>query len=100
MPTVKSVRRRTATGLAAIAFASSATFVSAGTAQAAPGQLCNVNQNTWVRDAPWGNYMYTIPAGGGFRWVADWDPPTWAYGHGNSQPDGWIPNDGRIYNCY
>lgn len=97
--TISSVRNTAVTLLAGAALAASASFISTGTAQAAPGQLCNVNQNTWVRDAPWGSVMYTIPAGGGFRWVANYDA-NWAYGHGNGQADGYIPNDGRIYNCH
>jgi hypothetical protein len=69
-----------------------------GVADAQPFMLCNVNQNTWVRDAPGGNVLYTIPAGGGWRW--DSTVPDWSYGHGNQAPQGYIPNDGRIYNCH
>jgi hypothetical protein len=41
---------------------------------------------------------YTIPAGGGFRVTG---PRTggWVLGHGTGLNDGYIPNDGRFYNC-
>jgi len=65
-----------------------------------PGQVCNVNQNTWVRYTEGGSTMYTIPAGGGFRIDHFNHAETWINGHGNGLADGWIPNDGRLYNCH
>lgn len=96
MPKLKTLRRLTAGSLGAVAIAAA---LPGGVAHA--DDLCNVNQNTWVRNAPtWGaGVLYTIPAGGGFRIVGFSVDGQWIAGHGNSQGDGWIPNDGRLYNC-
>lgn len=77
-------------------------LMPAATADTTPSfqDLCNVNQNTWVRYHPDGNRMYTIEQGGGFRVVGFSVNYSWAYGHGNGHSDGWIPNDGRLYNCH
>jgi hypothetical protein len=95
---VRTSMRVAAAGLGAVAVVA---LMPGGTAYAvSAGQLCNVNQNTWVRYTEGGSVMYTIPAGGGFRVDhLNWQQ-TWVYGHGNNQPDGWIPNDGRLYNCH
>ncbi|HEX8081925.1 MAG TPA: hypothetical protein VF557_17065 [Jatrophihabitans sp.] len=90
--------RVAAAGLGAVA---AVALMPAATAHAAlPGQVCNVNQNTWVRWTEGGSVRYTIPAGGGFRIDHFNHQETWIYGHGNGQPNGWIPNDGRLYNCH
>jgi hypothetical protein len=66
--------------------------------------LCNVNKNTWVRATPGlgTTVLYTIPEGGGFR-IEDGpalvDNIFWWYGHGNSRPNGWVP-DQNLYNCH
>jgi hypothetical protein len=90
------MRRLAATGLGAIALA---TVLPAGVAHATD-ILCNVNQDTWVRNAPGGSVLYTVPAGGGFRIIGFNVDGTWAVGHGNGHSDGWAPNDGRFYNCH
>jgi hypothetical protein len=88
-----SVRAGIVTVLAAATLALSATSVSAG------GYLCNVDRNTQVfRTAGNGGYMYTIPKGGGFRLVGYTHYGYW-YGHGNGKANGWIKDDGRLYNC-
>ena len=75
------------------------TVATGGTAHAADS-LCNVNQNTWVRSGPGTQHgvYYTIPAGGGFR-ITGPRSGGWVLGHGNGMHDGFIPNDGRLYNC-
>ena len=90
--------RVAAAGLGVVAVV---TLMPGGTAYAvSAGQLCNVNQNTWVRYTEGGSVMYTIPQYGGFRVDhLNWQE-TWVYGHGNDKPNGWIPNDGRLYNCH
>lgn len=100
--TLKSMRQAAKIGAASVVMAAAASAVSATVADATTNTdlLCNVSVNTWVRDAPWGNVLYTIPAGGGFRLIGFNLDGTWAAGHGNSQANGWIPNDGRIYNCH
>jgi hypothetical protein len=59
------------------------------------GGICVLNQNTWLRDMPWGGVLRTLGAGHGFR--VHWkyggsDIQTWYYGHGAEAPaqDGWI----------
>jgi hypothetical protein len=90
--------RIAAAGLGAVA---AVALLPAGPAYAvSAGQLCNVNQNTWVRYTEGGDVMYTIEAGGGFRVDHLNFQQTWVYGHGNGHSDGWIPNDGRLYNCH
>ncbi len=92
---MRTSARITAAGLGAIA---AVALMPAATAHA--GALCNVNQNTWVRYTEGGSVMYTIPAGGGFRIDHYNHQETWIYGNGNDKPKGWIPNDGRLYNCH
>lgn len=81
-----SARRIAAAGFGAIAVA---TVLPSGTAHAE--RLCNVNQNTWVRDYPaYGSAVkYTIPAGGGWREQGTYNG--WSTGNGNGQPSGWVP---------
>ncbi|MEU7615671.1 hypothetical protein AB0M91_15570 [Micromonospora rifamycinica] len=74
------------------------TAVAAAPASAsdAPGYLCNLTQNTWLRTAPHGQVLRTLTAGRGFRWHGQgWseDNDTWIYGHGAEDPslDGWVP---------
>jgi hypothetical protein len=98
--------RRTSVRIAAASFGALGVMAlmpaATAHAEAYSGELCNVDQNTWVRtSASYGaSVMYTIPQYGGFRAVSahpSWD---WVYGHGSGQPDGWIPNDGRLYGCH
>lgn len=90
--------RIAAAGLGAVA---AVALLPGGTAYAvAAGQLCNVNQNTWVRATEGGTPLYTIPAGGGFRVDHLNHEQDWVYGNGSGHSDGWIPNDGRLYNCH
>jgi hypothetical protein len=89
-----TVRRAVVAGVGALAVAAA---LPAGVASATPipGQVCNLNQNTWVRATEGGSMLYTIPAGGGFRVDHLNQQETWIFGHGNGHSDGWIPNDGR-----
>ncbi|GAA2365778.1 hypothetical protein Cme02nite_31020 [Catellatospora methionotrophica] len=62
----------------------------------APGFVCNLNQNTWLRTDPHGFVLRTLTAGRGFRWhgqAIDDGSSVWIYGHGAEAPgqDGWIP---------
>jgi hypothetical protein len=97
MSASQTLRRAAAIGVGVVAVALA---VPAGPASA--DILCNVNQNTWVRDNPWAgsNVKYTIPAGGGFRLIGYDITGAWAAGNGNGGGAGWIPNDGRLYNCH
>jgi len=90
----RMVRRAVATGLGTLAVAA---VLPSGVAQAypVPGQVCILNQNTWVRYTEGGSRMYTLEAGQGFRVDHLNHAQTWIYGHGNGHSDGWIPNDGR-----
>ena len=63
------------------------------------GQICAVNQNTWVRNTSTWNPMYTVNAGNAVR-VTGWGPAGWLIGHGNGGADGYIPDDDRYYNCW
>ncbi len=103
MPVGKLVRSVTAAAaLAAVAAGglTAATTLGMPAPAYAADNLCNVNQNTWVRSGPGTQYqvLYTIPAGGGFR-ITGPRGGGWILGHGNGKPDGFIPNDGRLYNC-
>jgi hypothetical protein len=95
-----SVRIATA-GLGAVA---AVTLMPAATVHASDsgGPLCKVNQNTWVRnhDSYSGSVLYTIQAGYSFRFHRTNHQGTWAYGHGYGHSDGYIPNDGRLYDCH
>ena len=95
---MRRATRVAAAGLGAVAVVALMPATTAAAVSA--GQLCNVNQNTWVRYTEGGSVMYTIPAGGGFRVDHLNFQQTWVYGHGNGHSDGWIPNDGRLYNCH
>jgi hypothetical protein len=103
MPLLTSLRRSVASGLTGLALVASAAVISPGTASADIA-LCNVNKNTWVREAPGlgTRVLYTIPEGGGFR-VEDGpalaDNILWWYGHGNGRANGWVP-DQNLYNCH
>jgi hypothetical protein len=96
---------RTSTRAVAASFGALAVvaLMPAATAHAQqPGQVCNVDQNTWVRngDSYGASVLYTIPQYGGFRIERYNHYQTWIYGHGNNKPSGWIPNDGRLYYCH
>ncbi len=77
----------------------SLTAATPATASPGDGTICNLLQNTWLRDWPWGNVVRTLHAGRGFRIHAHfWDPGgagAWFYGHGAEAPDvdGWIPTN-------
>jgi hypothetical protein len=90
----KTVRRAVATALGTLAVAA---VLPAGiaSATAVPGQVCILNQNTWVRATEGGSVLYTLDAGSGFRVDHLNHQQTWIFGHGNGHSDGWIPNDGR-----
>lgn len=82
------------------------TTVAAAPASAsnAPGYICLLNKNTWLRTAPGADVLLTLSEGRGFRWhgqgIFD-GTVSWIYGHGAEAPsvDGWIPY-GNVYNCY
>ncbi|MFG1949770.1 hypothetical protein [Micromonospora sp. NPDC048830] len=63
----------------------------------APGFVCNLTENTWLRAAPQSSFILrTLTAGRGFRWHGQvWgiDDDVWIYGHGAEDPalDGWVP---------
>lgn len=107
MLSTRSLRRATAAVLAGLALSTAAATVSAGTASASVesvASLCNVNQNTWVRELPgFTGVLYTIPAGGGFRiggtTPAYADGLWWWWGHGNGGAYGWVP-DQNLINCH
>jgi hypothetical protein len=98
---MKSVARTAAVAVATCAVAGGM-LVGASPAAAAyayPGQICAVNQNTWVRNTTTWNPMYTVTAGHAIR-VTGWGPSGWLIGHGNGGADGYIPDDNRYYNCW
>jgi hypothetical protein len=83
--------------LAVLAIAATGSAAAAAPASASElgGGICVLNQNTWLRDQPWGGVILTLGAGRGFR--VHWkyggsDIQTWYYGHGAEAPaqDGWI----------
>lgn len=82
------------------------TMVAAAPASAsdAPGFICILNKNTWLRAAPGAHVLLTLSAGRGFRWhgqgIGD-ETGSWIYGHGAEAPsvDGWIPAN-NVSNCY
>lgn len=71
----------------------------ASAAYASVGQICAVDQNTWVRDTSTYNAMYTISAGNAVR-ITGYGTPGWLVGHGNGGADGYVPDDSRYYNCW
>jgi hypothetical protein len=100
------VKRKLASALAVVGMVLAGTMVVAAPASASegPGAICVLNQNTWLRAAPWGFVYRTLTAGRGFRWHGQgmsWDNDTWIYGHGAEAPgqDGWIPA-GNVSGCY
>jgi uncharacterized protein YraI len=97
--TLAAPTRRIAIAAMLVAGTAALTMGTAGAAHAAD-TLCNVNQNAWVRSGPGTQYgvYYTIPAGGGFRTTGP-RSGGWVLGHAGGMNDGFIPNDGRLYNC-
>jgi hypothetical protein len=84
--------------LAVVALAVSGSAVAAAPAHASElgGGVCITNQNTWLRDQPWGGVLRTLSAGRGFRvhgGMIDDVLGSWYYGHGAEATwqDGWIP---------
>ena len=86
--------RGTVAAAAAIAIAALAPASALGYAD---GEVCNVNSDTpvWGTVSPAvGNWLYTIPSGGGFRIVAGASAgAAWLYGHGNGQSNGYVSQD-------
>lgn len=84
-------------GTAVMVVLASATAAAApASASDAPGFVCILNQNTWLRTDPHGFVLRTLSAGRGFRWHGqgiDDGSSVWIYGHGAEAPgqDGWIP---------
>ena len=82
---------------ATVLLAGSAVAATPASASDAPGFVCNLTQNTWLRAAPQSSFVLrTLTAGRGFRWHGQvWgiDEETWIYGHGAEDPslDGWVP---------
>ncbi|MBB5868024.1 hypothetical protein F4553_001403 [Allocatelliglobosispora scoriae] len=80
-----------------VVLAGSAVAAAPASASDAPGFLCNLNQNTWLRGEPDGFVLRTLSAGRGFRWHGQASDPgygtVWIYGHGAEAPgqDGWVP---------
>ncbi|GIH02252.1 hypothetical protein Rhe02_03190 [Rhizocola hellebori] len=93
------MKRRLVQALAALAIAATGSLVAATPAAADDGgPVCILNQNSWLREFPWGPVYLTLSAGRGFRVhvvrpPAPYSPGTWYYGHGAEAPnrDGWIP---------
>lgn len=91
------MKRRLLSVLAVASLAAGSLFAGGGPAHAsdAPGALCTLNSNAWLRQWPGGPYLLTLHAGRGFRWhysgyfdgVNDW-----FYGHGAEAPgqDGYV----------
>ncbi|MEU7980858.1 hypothetical protein AB0B63_20275 [Micromonospora sp. NPDC049081] len=81
--------------IAAVSLTSAAVVAAPAHASDAPGFVCNLTQNTWLRAAPHGPVLRTLTAGRGFRAHAGWgeDNDNWVYGHGAEDPslDGWVP---------
>ncbi|XTZ17804.1 hypothetical protein ACQSSU_10740 [Micromonospora echinospora] len=78
-----------------VVLAGSAVVAAPASASDAPGTICLLKENTWLRDMPHGSVLRTLTAGRGFRyhgsgWVGD---DVWIYGHGAEYPDidGWVP---------
>jgi len=93
------VKRRTlhALMITTVTLVGTAVVAAPASASDAPGFVCNLTQNTWLRAAPHsGHILRTLTAGRGFRWHGQaWseDEDTWIYGHGAEDPslDGWVP---------
>ncbi|WBB73174.1 hypothetical protein O7602_26370 [Micromonospora sp. WMMD1128] len=81
--------------LATVGLAGAAVAPTPASASDAPGFVCNLTQNTWLRDQPHGGVLRTLTAGRGFRAHGGWaeDNDAWVYGHGAEYPsiDGWVP---------
>ncbi|MEU4570403.1 hypothetical protein [Micromonospora sp. NPDC023956] len=82
------------TTAAAVVVAGSAVVAAPASASDAPGTVCNLRENTWLRSAPHGSVLLTLTAGRGFRYHGQgWSDGTdWIYGHGAEYPsiDGWV----------
>ncbi|SCL25626.1 hypothetical protein GA0074692_1997 [Micromonospora pallida] len=79
-----------------VVLAGSAVVAAPASASDAPGSICTLTENTWLRSSPHGSVLRTLTAGRGFRyhwhgWAEDDD--VWIYGHGAEYPDidGWVP---------
>ncbi len=81
--------------IAAIATGGAAVAVTPAHASDQPGQVCILNQNTWLRAAPWSFVIRTLSTGRGFRVHGAHinGNDSWYWGHGAEAPeqDGWIP---------
>jgi hypothetical protein len=93
----KALKRKLISALAVATLAAGSVVATTGPAAAsdAPGALCNLNSNAWLREWPSGPYLRTLSAGRGFRW--HWQGyfdgyQDWFYGHGAEAPnqDGWV----------
>jgi hypothetical protein len=91
------MRKSVRAGLLVVGAAGIVGTFAAGAPASPGGYLCNVDRNTYVYDRPGGHRIYTIPKGGGFR-LHSYTLDYW-YGHGNGHSDGYIRDDGRLYNC-
>lgn len=91
------MKRKLLHAMVVMTIAATGTAVAAAPAHASdlPGAVCILNQNTWLRWAPWSFVITTLSAGRGFRvHGGQFDGyETWYYGHGAEAPntDGWIP---------
>lgn len=78
-----------------VVLAGSAVVAAPASASDAPGTVCTLKENTWLRTAPHGTVLLTLTAGRGFRYHGQgWSDGTdWIYGHGAEYPaiDGWVP---------
>lgn len=80
-----------------VILAGTAVVPTPAAASDAPGYVCNLRENTWLRAAPQSSFILkTLTAGRGFRWHGQvWgiDEDIWIYGHGAEYPsiDGWVP---------
>ncbi|SCL28032.1 hypothetical protein [Micromonospora inyonensis] len=78
-----------------VVLAGSAVAAAPASASDAPGTVCILKENTWLRTAPHGTVLLTLTAGRGFRYHGQgWSDGTdWIYGHGAEYPsvDGWVP---------
>jgi hypothetical protein len=99
------MKRRILTAALALTLAASGAVLATAPAHASdqPGAICNLNQNTWLRQWPGGPPLRTLTAGRGFRYhyTGHFDGyQLWIYGHGAEAPsqDGWILA-ANVYGC-
>lgn len=82
-------RRRGSVAASVVGIAGAAVLLLPGAVEAAvPGEVCLLNQSTFVYDGGYVGGGYQLPAGAGFR-IVNYASNGY-YGHGNGYPDGYI----------